>query len=141
MLLATFRSVFPQGTVWSGDKISGYFLIGAKRGPLRIDPARIRAAWAIPAVRDDILEWDDSVGTPEKVMALYAAGARRMASFSAGAPLVTDDRPWVEFPLFRYLVQGDRRYPRRLFLAERDPLAAAISPPSTTPIATPITTP
>jgi spermidine synthase len=137
MLLATFRAVFPQGTVWSGDKISGYYLIGARRGALRVDPARIRAAYAIPAVRADILEWDDSVGTPEKVMALYAAGARRMASFSAGAPLVTDDHPWIEFPLFRYLVQGDGRFPRRLFLAERDPIEEVIAMPVVTPVVTP----
>lgn len=129
MLLATFRSVFPEGTVWSGDKISGYFLIGAGRGPLRVDPARIRGAWAIPAVREDILEWDGNVGTPEKVLALYAAGATRMAEFSGDAPLITDNHPWIEFPLIRYVFEKDRRYPRRQFLARRDPIETVLVTP------------
>lgn len=129
MLLATFRSVFPEGTVWSGSKISGYFLIGAKRGPIRVDPARFRGAWRIPAVRDDILEWNADVGTPEKVLALYAAGASRMAAFSGDAPLITDNHPWVEFPIFRYVFEGDRRYPRRQFLARRDPIEEVLVTP------------
>jgi spermidine synthase len=122
MLIATFRSVFPEGTVWSGNKIPGYFLIGARNGPLRIDPESFRRRWAQPAVRADLAEWDDLFVAPEAAMELYVAGGERMAALAGGAPLITDNHPWVEFPLFRYLGHGKKRYPKKRLLADREPI-------------------
>jgi spermidine synthase len=129
MLMSTFRSVFPQGTVWSGRKIKGYFLIGARSGPLRVDPGQIRHAYTDPALRADILEWDDLVPTPESILDLYAAGQERMKSVADGAPIITDNNPWVEFPLFRYLKKGQKRFKKKHFVANRDPITPVLVTP------------
>ncbi len=126
MLIATFRSVFPEGTVWSGRKIKGYFLIGAKRGSIRVDPDRIRRAYADPALRADLTEWDEIVDTPESILDLYTAGQERLEAIAAGAPVISDNHPWVEFPLFRYIKGGQKRFKKKLFVAERDPITPVL---------------
>ena len=113
MLMSTFRSVFPEGTIWSGRKIKGYFLMGAKRGAIRVNPERFRRFYEDPVLRADMLEWDDLVGSAEALLGLYTADAKRVASISEGYPIITDNNPWVEFPLFRYIAGGQKRFKKK----------------------------
>lgn len=122
MLMSTFRSVFPEGTVWSGRGIKGYFLMGAKRGAIRVNPERFRRFYEDPVLRADMLEWDDLVGSAESLLGLYVADANRLASISEGYPIITDNYPWVEFPLFRYITGGQGRFKKKRFVAMRDPI-------------------
>lgn len=126
MLLSTFRSVFPQGSVWSGRKVRGYFLMGAKNGPIEVDPARFRRFYENPVLRADMLEYDDVADSSETLLGFYIAGSERMTALAGGAPEITDNHPWVEFPLFRYLALGQKRYRKKHFLADRDPIAPVL---------------
>jgi len=79
-----------------------------------------------PVLRADMLEWDDLVDSAESLLGLYAADANRLASISEGYPIITDNYPWVEFPRFRYIAGGQRRFKKKYFVAVRDPIAPVL---------------
>ena len=79
-----------------------------------------------PVLRADMLEWDDLVDSAESLLGLYAADANRLASISEGYPIITDNYPWVEFPFFRYIAGGQRRFKKKHFVAVRDPIAPVL---------------
>jgi spermidine synthase len=101
-IVATFRSVFPDGTVWmvGGDDV---LLIGSKAGgpPLDARLAGIAAHWARPGVAADLAE--RSVIEPFSILSMFAGGPAELESYAAAADLLTDDRMTLEFSAPREL--------------------------------------
>jgi len=56
MIMMTFYSVFPCGTVWSGVNYPGFYLIGTEK-PLEIDVERFKEANKDEALVEDLNEW------------------------------------------------------------------------------------
>ena len=90
LVMRTFLDVFPDATLWSG----GTLMVGG-HGPLRISRAGIKrqlelAETRLAAARIGIESADD-------VLSRYTAGPEEMRAFVGPGPLLTDDRPLLEF--------------------------------------------
>jgi spermidine synthase len=92
-IVATFLSVFPNGTLWLvGD--ADVLLIGSTE-PLTDRVAGIANAWRRPGVPQDLA----SVGatTPLAVLSLFVSEGEALKTWTAGAPIQTDNRARLEF--------------------------------------------
>jgi spermidine synthase len=109
LILRTYLSVFPNTHVWRslfGPQV-GLYLTGFKtERPL--DTSRFRSAAAEPAIVTDLAEWEPWLGNPANLERLHLADPAQAAQWVEGVPIVTDDHPYTEFPLWRSLF--DRAY-------------------------------
>lgn len=102
LIARTFQSVFPETTAWDG----GTLLVGTLE-PLTVSRAAVARQLARPETREAL--------TPlglvdfEAVMARYSAGPDELRAFLGDGPLLTDDRPLVEF--YRALPAGEGLVP------------------------------
>jgi spermidine synthase len=98
-IVATFQSVFPQGTVWlvGGDDV----LMLASDGPLDDRLARMAEHWDRPGVRTDLASVE--VRDPFSLWSLFVAGPTELARYGAGADLLNDDTMQLEFSAPREL--------------------------------------
>ncbi len=92
-IVATFRSVFPDGTMWlvgEGDLL----LIGGL-GSVESRLENVARTWARQAVASDL----DAVHAHDSfaVLSLYLGGGSFMARYAGGAPMQTDDQTSLEF--------------------------------------------
>ena len=90
LIARTFLSVFPETTVW-GD---GTLLVGS------VDPQRLRRSDFVwkqnePGSRQALA--DMGFDTFEKMLAFYRAGPEELRAFVGAGPVLTDDRPLVEY--------------------------------------------
>ena len=92
-VLHTFQTIFPHVSVWvpmRGDLI----LIGTNE-PQALDYARLEEALTLEEIRVDLARV--GMDSPQKFLRKFLLGGRELASYTAGAPLNTDDRPRIEF--------------------------------------------
>jgi spermidine synthase len=89
-LMRTFLSVFPNATLWH----QGQLLVGSIE-PLAVDPEAIARRLTDPKVRA-ALEEVGFEGLPA-LHAWYTAGPDAMRRFVGEGPLLTDDRPLLEY--------------------------------------------
>ncbi|MCA1584464.1 MAG: fused MFS/spermidine synthase [Acidobacteria bacterium] len=94
LIMRTFMSVFPQTTLW-GD---GTLMVGSLE-PLTLSRAEFETRRQQPGFRD-VFDWDF-----ETMRRLYLAGPRELASYVGPGPILTDDRPVIEY--FLSLPQND----------------------------------
>jgi spermidine synthase len=104
-IVATFASVFPNGTLWLiGD---GDLLMVGSASPDPLPLANLPGAWTRPGVADDLA----AVGASEPfaLLSLYVGGAGEMRRYAADARVQTDDRMALEFsaPAALYRSEGD----------------------------------
>jgi spermidine synthase len=90
LIMRTFLDVFPDATLW----YDANFMVGTKR-PLRIDPAVIDRLLLQP-VTAAALKDVGLAGWPE-LRSWYTGGPAEMRAFVGDGPLLTDDRPLVEY--------------------------------------------
>ncbi|MDO8681114.1 MAG: fused MFS/spermidine synthase [Acidobacteriota bacterium] len=90
LIMRTFLDVFPQATLW----YDGQFMVGTRQ-PLSIDPASLDRLRSDPATRDAL----DAIGLTgfDVLRSWYTAGADEMRAFVGAGPVLTDDRPLVEY--------------------------------------------
>lgn len=90
LIMRTFLEVFPDATLWNG----GTLMAGSKR-PLTVSRA------AFERKRDDARTAAalDSVGlgTYDALLGQFSGDARAMRAFVGPGPLLTDDRPRIEY--------------------------------------------
>ncbi|MEO5762408.1 MAG: hypothetical protein ABIR28_08855, partial [Vicinamibacteria bacterium] len=99
LIVRSFLTAFPNATAWLG----GGLLVGG-HGPLTVSRAAFEAQQANETTRQAL----NSVGLDsfEKLLSWYSAGARSLQSFVGDGPVLSDDRPQVEY--HRSLRRGDR---------------------------------
>ncbi|HZU04549.1 MAG TPA: fused MFS/spermidine synthase [Chloroflexota bacterium] len=99
LIVRTFLSVFPEATLW----FQGTLLVGTKQ-PLWLDPAAFERKLANPDVRAALA----TVGLDsfEALLAQYWAGPAELQRYAGPGPILTDDRPLVEY--FLSLPRGER---------------------------------
>ncbi len=89
-IVRTFLSVFPNATLWA----DGTVLIGSMQ-PLRLRRGDFDWKRQLPGRRQAL---DDlGAGTWEKLLALYVAGPAELSRYVGEGPILTDDRPLVEY--------------------------------------------
>ena len=105
MIMSTFLSVFPDTLLWRGPQFPGFYLTGALH-PQSIPVQRFERAFTDPDFLKDINEWDALFQTPEDLTGLLTLDQRECAALVEGVPIITDNHPYTEFPLWRRLAEG-----------------------------------
>jgi predicted membrane-bound spermidine synthase len=108
MIIRTFTMEFPYVSAWAGPTYPGFYLIGTLRPVTDVD-ARVRRGFADPRTVADLTEWDASCATPQKVLALRICDRATLLDFTSDRPVITDDHPYTEFPIWR-MYGGDKEY-------------------------------
>jgi spermidine synthase len=96
-IVATFAAAFPHVELWLAyhrARTPLAALIGSAE-PLRTDADALAARLADPALAPALATV--GIESATDLGALYVAGGDRLRTATAGAPLVTDDRPGIEF--------------------------------------------
>lgn len=90
LIMRTFLAVFPHATLWNDAN----FMVGTLQ-PLRIDPGALARIRRHPETRDAL----DAVGLRQfdDLRKLFTAGPDEMRAFVGAGPVLTDDRPLVEY--------------------------------------------
>lgn len=98
-IMRTFLTVFPDATLWSPT-----LLIGSKQ-PLRLSQQSFERKLANPSTREALA----SIGVTSfaDLLKLYVAGPNEVRNYVGSGPLLTDDRPLVEY--FLSLPPGEGR--------------------------------
>jgi spermidine synthase len=109
IIVRTFRTAFPQVSLWRGDFYPDRPIVGLV-GQLTTQPidfARVRERLQrLPTWSRDTL-----LASPRGLLMLYAGNLTSVADLFATAPLNTDDRPLIEFlapRLTRMTASGDK---------------------------------
>ena len=92
-IVATFASVFPDGTIWLVGQ--GDVLLIASAGGIVPRLSTIDASFARPGVAGDLAEV--AVADAASVLAMYVGGPAELRAYSNGAIVQTDDRSSLEF--------------------------------------------
>jgi spermidine synthase len=90
LIMRTFLDVFPHATLWA----DAGFMVGTV-DPLKIDPAALGRLRQRPETRDAL----DAVGLKsfDDLRRWFTAGPDEMRAFVGSGPVLTDDRPLVEY--------------------------------------------
>jgi spermidine synthase len=90
LIMRTFLEVFPDATLW----YDANFMVGTRR-PLVVDPAALDRLRQDPVTRAAL----DAVGLTgfDVLRSWYTAGPEEMRAFVGAGPVLTDDRPLVEY--------------------------------------------
>ncbi|MGL4463375.1 MAG: spermidine synthase, partial [Planctomycetia bacterium] len=102
MVARTFLDVFPEGSMWGGLKFHGFYLVGAHRSTAQT-PEQLKTLYEKLAAIEDLGEWGGLYRDPANYKNLYLLDAAGLKRLVGDAPVVTDDRPYTEFPLWRTL--------------------------------------
>jgi spermidine synthase len=90
LIMRTFLSVFPETTLW----VDGSLMVGTLE-PLRLRRKDLEWKLQIPARREMLAELD--ITRFEDLLALYRAGPEELRKYVGDGPVLTDDRPMVEY--------------------------------------------
>jgi spermidine synthase len=90
LIARTFASVFPETTVWA----DGSLLVGALE-PLRLRPSDFERKLERPGDAQGI--HDLGISTFDQLLKMYRAGPEELRAFVGAGPVLTDDRPLVEY--------------------------------------------
>jgi spermidine synthase len=111
LIMRTFLDVFPNATLWN----DGEFMVGTIE-PLQIDPTALARMRSNPATREAL----DAVGLTDfgVLRTWYTAGPDEMRALVGPGPLLTDDRPLVEY--HHWLPSEDEQPPLDLSAVKGD---------------------
>jgi spermidine synthase len=102
MLIATFASVYPNSAVLPSWQRIGMHVLGTVERPIKVDEEQFRQRLSIQTVAQDLREWDD-------IPATYFQGLITVPMPPQDALLTTDDRPHLEFNLWRSWRSGTQK--------------------------------
>ena len=109
MIIKGYLEVFKHVKGWGGGDYSGFILIGSDE-PIEDVEAKIRRGMQEKSAYADLVEWGDEFDSAEKLMDLYLGDERDFRRFVGDVPAVTDDHPYLEFPLWRMMFHMDDFY-------------------------------
>jgi spermidine synthase len=90
LIMRTFLEAYPHATLWSG----GSLMVGSRR-PLQVSRVAYERLVADPQVRARLAQV--GLDTFEALLRKYTAGPDEMRRFVGAGPLLTDDRPLLEY--------------------------------------------
>ena len=99
LIMQTFLSVFPNATLW----VDGSLMIGSVE-PLVLSRDAFERKLADPGTRAALADVD--LTTFDTLLATYTAGPDEMRALVGNSPMLTDDRPRIEY--FGSLPENDR---------------------------------
>jgi spermidine synthase len=124
-LVRTVADRFEHVSLWMPNGGEGVVIAGHQ--PLRIDPVRIAARMAEPAVRADLAAV--GVDSVEDLLAMFVAADEALAPWVGEVPSLTDDRPVIEY----FLGYEDIQYRNALLEPALEPVERHLSGPVPSP--------
>jgi hypothetical protein len=110
-ILRTFHAVFPHTKVYRGPHNWGYYLIGTKRSVIVSDfRSNVEKAFQNQAMVNDLAEYDNYCVSPDQLYRLLLWDTQEVAKIAQEGVLITDDYPYTEFFLWRYLPKKPKEY-------------------------------
>ncbi len=103
-ILRTVQDVFPETTLWLHSDTG--IVVARRDAPIRIDLARVAAAFVPGALRDDLERL--GMESPLDFARLHVMGPDEIRAVTAASRVVTDDRPSLEFHALRHPLQEYR---------------------------------
>jgi spermidine synthase len=97
MILRSMREVFPRVNVWHFPGLPGFLALGSAQDP-NLDPKTLAAR-----IKRGNVAMELPFVTPEFVLKTRFMDDAQVLEGTAAYPPVTDDRPYTEFPLARFL--------------------------------------
>ena len=116
------REVFPEASLWLDDH-DGILILQAE--PFALDPESLRRRIDARGLRADLAR--NSFDGTEDLLSLFVMGPRALETWQAGAALLTDDRPFLEFAAARDLSQKAYRPILRSMAGKLDPAASYLA--------------
>ncbi|HEY9074802.1 MAG TPA: hypothetical protein VIN67_11780, partial [Desulfobaccales bacterium] len=108
----TFHAVFPNMKVFAGPNGWGFYLIGTMQ---QVSEEEFRhneqRAFADPAILTDLSEYNKSCASRQKLDQMFLWDSKAVEALSRDARLITDDSPYTEFYLWRYLSKDSKDFP------------------------------
>lgn len=92
LMARSFLKAFPHVTLWAW----GALMIGSNE-PMDVDAARLAAAWEQRDLGRKLA--GSGYDTPEAIASLYQLSDADLRVWAGEGPIMTDDRPWVEYYL------------------------------------------
>ncbi len=108
MVLKTFVETFPHVLMFRGPGYPGFYCLGSLDKKVNV-AQRILAGLSDPVVRQDLSEWNHLCDDPQKVMELLVCDETFLRDILARAPVIDDDHPYTEFPLWREMLLSRRK--------------------------------
>jgi len=103
-IVKTFYSVFPDTTVWKGCYGRGLYIIGTLK-EANINQSKTKLAFTNVRLTKDLSEYDKSCVTSSQLLELlFLQTDEQIEDFTRAALIITDNHPYTEFPLWRYLL-------------------------------------
>ncbi|NUM56120.1 MAG: fused MFS/spermidine synthase [Candidatus Hydrogenedentes bacterium] len=99
--MRTFHEVFPYCTAWF---VNADLFVAGSENPLRIDIGNAVRRMSEPQIADGMGEVGFVDATD--MLSSYFMSGEAIATFAGDAPVMSDDRPWVEFLVPRILHQN-----------------------------------
>jgi spermidine synthase len=109
MIMKTYQNVFPGTWVYSGPHFAGFYMIGSSVMP-DTGIARFREVLGSGPVEADLSEWEPHPVSPEEFNSLYLMDPAMLRIFTGNAPVITDNNPYTEFPLWRSISDKNYQY-------------------------------
>jgi spermidine synthase/MFS family permease len=93
MMIRTMMAEFPHVSLWVPSRMEGVVI--ASMEPLQIDVAAWQRRMSVPELGTDL----EAIGfrSPEDIVATFVAADGALAKFVGDVPVITDDRPRVEY--------------------------------------------
>jgi len=109
LVMRSFLEVFPEMSLWGSLGYPGFFLIGGHQS-MHQTPEQVAAIAKKLSTIPDLLEWkiNADYSQPAEVERLYMLDGPGLRPYLEGVPVVSDDHPYTEFPLWRRLFHADR---------------------------------
>jgi spermidine synthase len=99
----TFYSVFHNMTAWKGPHDWGFYLLGTL-AQTNVNRSKIERAFTNPRLIEDLSEYDNVCATSSQLLNLFMLrDGDDMDGITKTASIITDNYPYTEFPLWRYL--------------------------------------
>jgi spermidine synthase len=106
MIMKAFNASFPEGSLWGGLDYDGFYLVGGHRS-YKQTPAQVDALADQLSRIKELGEWGRSYSDKDKVRRMYLTDGAGLARLVESVPMLTDDRPYTEFPMWRQLFAKD----------------------------------
>lgn len=101
MILRTYASMFSHVSLWGLPYGSGVMMFGSDE-PLVMDTGRVKSLIAQKSISDDLrVKADDPDAVIKLLLWLFIIDDEDATRFAGEVPMITDDHPYTEFPLFR----------------------------------------
>jgi spermidine synthase len=100
MLLRSFIEVFPHTTVWDSINGVGIYFVGTPER-LKIDEDSFKEYFENPSIQEDLSLYSDEIVDGKQMLKLLLLEEEGARYYAETAPVMSDDLPLIEFPLFR----------------------------------------